>query len=317
MRLIVGDKDLSSWSLRPWLAMRHTGIPFDEQVMLFEQEDFRDAIAAVSPSRRVPVLHDGDLVVWDSLAICEHVAERFPEARLWPSDPRERSLARAVSSEMHAGFTSLRADLPFDVTARVPRRALSVETEAEVRRIQEIWARAKGPFLFGDFSIADAMFAPVVFRFRTYDVPIDDPVARAFHERMLALPAMREWERAAEAEVDRRRAAARPPTPPPRSAQDVYAVVFSSQLRGAPAAYDATAARMVELAREQPGYLGIESVRGADGFGITVSYWSSLEAIRRWKDHPEHQRAQRDGRSSFYSRYDLRVCRVDRAYRFP
>ncbi len=317
MKLIAGDKNLSSWSLRPWLAMRQAGIAFEEQVMLFEREDFRDAIASVSPSRRVPVLVDGDLVVWDSLAICEHLAERFPEARLWPPDARDRALARAVSSEMHAGFASMRSDLSMDVVARHPRRTLSTETDADVRRVQQIWSRAKGPFLFGAFSIADAMFAPVVFRFRTYDVPIEDDAARAWYERMLALPAMQEWERDAEAEVAARLGRPRPRTPPPRSAQDVYAVVFSSRLRGEPEGYDDTARRMVELAEAQPGFLGVESARGPDGFGITVSYWASLDAIRRWKDHPEHELAQARGRETFYARYDLRVCRVERAYRFP
>lgn len=317
MKLILGNKNLSSWSLRPWLVMRQAGIAFEEQVMLFEQEDFRDAIAEVSPSGRVPVLHDDGLVVWDSLAICEHVAERFPDARLWPDDPRDRAVARAVSCEMHSGFASMRSDLSMDVTARVPRRTLSTETEGDIRRVQEIWSRAKGPFLFGRFSIADAMFAPVVWRFRTYDVPVEDAAARAWYEHMLALPAMKQWERDAEAEVSLLRSRPKPKTPSPGSAQRCYAVVFSSQLRGSPEGYEEAATRMVELAAKEPGFLGLESARGDDGFGITVSYWDSLEAIRRWKDHPEHELVRARGRESFYARYELRVCHVDRAYRFP
>ncbi len=186
--LILGNKNLSSWSLRPWLLLRHAGIAFRERVLPFETPGWRTTIASLSPSHRVPALHDGELVVWDSLAIGEYVAELFPEKQLWPVDRATRALARAVSAEMHAGFASLRRDLPMDVMARVPRRTPSRETEDDVQRVLAIWSGAKGPFLFGAFSVADAMFAPGAWRFRTYDVPIANAAARAYHETLLALP---------------------------------------------------------------------------------------------------------------------------------
>jgi glutathione S-transferase len=334
--LILGNKNLSSWSLRPWVLLRHAGIAFQERVLPFETPGWRTAIAALSPSRRVPALHHGDLVVWDSLAICEYVADLFPEARLWPEDRATRALARAVSAEMHAGFASLRRDMSMDVTARVPRRTMSRETEDDCRRVLTLWSECRarasgaggpataGPFLFGTFSVADAMFAPVAWRFRTYDVAIEDASARAYCDTLLTLPAMKEWERAAEAEVEALRkeqaaAAAKPErAPDPTSAQHCFAVIFSSQRTTSDAeAYEVDARAMVELASRQPGFLGVESARSADGFGITVSYWDSLEAIRNWKDVPAHAAAQARGRTSFYERYELRVAVVERGYRFP
>lgn len=309
MKLVLGDKNLSSWSLRPWLVMRHANIPFEEEVLRFEREDWQEAIAARSPTRRVPALHDGDLVVWESLAICEYLAERFPDAGLWPEDARDRATARALSAEMHAGFTSLRREMPMDVVLRAPRRTLPAETRRDVDRVLAIWSRAKGPFLFGAPTIADAMFAPVVFRFRTYGVSIEDPTARAYYEAMLALPAMQAWERDAAAEVAGGRG--RGPT------GERYAVVFTSRLRGAPAGYEETARRMEELAAGQPGFLGIASARGADGLGITVSYWDSLDAVRRWKEDPEHALAQARGRESYYEKFVIDVCAVERSHRFP
>ncbi|HEY8079428.1 MAG TPA: glutathione S-transferase family protein, partial [Labilithrix sp.] len=180
LRLVLGDKNLSSWSLRPWVLMKHAEIPFEEEVRLFDTEGWRDTIVDVSPSGRVPVLLDGDLAVWESLAIAEHVAELFPEKRLWPKDRAARAHARAISAEMHAGFAHMRRDLSMDVTGRFPRRTFAVETERDIRRVLAIWSECRahhasaGPFLFGAFSIADAMYAPVVWRFRSYDVPIDD-----------------------------------------------------------------------------------------------------------------------------------------------
>ena len=330
IELTIGNKNLSSWSLRPWLLLRQASIPFEEHVMLFETPGFRSAILDVSPTGRVPVLRHGDVTVWDSLAIAEYVAEIFPEAKLWPDDRAARARARAVSAEMHAGFANVRTHLSMDVTARVPRSVPSTETEADIRRITAIWtdcrtragASAAEPFLFGRFSVADAMFAPVAFRFRTYGVPLDG-LAREYCETLLALPAMRAWEADAAREVEALALAAktRPSgaTPDPTSAAHCYAVVFSSQRTrsgGEDEAYERDAARMVELAREQPGFLGVESARSADGFGITVSYWESLEAIRRWKDVPDHARTQALGRSSYYERYDIRVCTVDRGYTF-
>ena len=333
--VVLGNKNLSSWSLRPWVLLRQAGVPFRERVLPFEAEGWRDAIAALSPTRRVPVLHHGELVVWDSLAICEYVADAFPEARLCPGDRAARAVARSVSAEMHSGFPNMRRDLSMDVVARHPRRAFSRETEDELARVQAIWAECRvrasdltgddaGPFLFGRFSVADAMFAPVIWRFRTYAVELGGE-ARAYYETMLALPAMREWERAAIAEVKAltEAAAARPAAlatrpPDPRSAQHCFAVIFSSQRTAeVPEAYEATSQAMVELASKQPGFLGVESARGPDGFGITVSYWDSLEAIRHWKDVPAHAAVQAKGKQTFYERYEVRVCTVDRGYKFP
>ena len=326
LRLVIGNKNLSSWSMRPWLLLTQAGIPFEEHVMLFEEPGWREKIVALSPSRRVPALHHGESSIWDSLAICEHIAELFPDKQLWPEDRAARAFARSVSAEMHSGFANMRKDLSMDVTARVPPRPLSHETQADVDRVLAIWEqcrerfgeRAGGPFLFGAFSIADAMFAPVVWRFRTYGVSLASPRARAWYEMMLALPAMRQWERDAEAEVRAAEARPKATTPDPTSAQHCFAVIFSSQLASpAPAGYEETAAAMVELASKQPGFLGVESVRGPDGSGITVSYWSSLEAIARYKAQADHQRAQSQGREAFYSRYEVRVCSVERGYKFP
>jgi heme-degrading monooxygenase HmoA len=198
-----------------------------------------------------------------------------------------------------------------------------------VARVQTLWTECRaraakvrgddaGPFLFGRFSIADAMFAPVAWRFRTYDVEVTGP-AREYCDTMLALPAMVEWERDALAEVKAlaEAAAAAPATrtPDPRSAQHCYAVIFSSKrTTDAREQYDATSAAMVELASKQPGFLGIESARGADGFGITVSYWDSLEAIRSWKQVPA---VQARAKETFYERYEVRVAAVERGYKFP
>jgi glutathione S-transferase len=319
LRLVIGNKNLSSWSMRPWFLMKQVGIAFREEVRLFETDGWRKTILDVSPSGRVPVLYDGDIAVWDSLAILEHLAERFPEKKLWPDDRALRAHARSVSAEMHAGFGDMRRDLSMDVANRYPRRVLATETERDVRRVQAIWseciARYGGPFLFGAFSIADAMYAPVVWRFVGYDVAIDDERARAYQTHMLGLPVMKEWERDAIEEV---RAAPRATSLDPTSARHVFAVIFSSQRRaGGDEEYACTASEMEELAKKQPGFLAIDSARGADGFGITVSYWESLEAIRSWKAQRDHAVAQERGRKEFYERYEIRVASVERGYRFP
>lgn len=195
--LFVGNKNLSSWSLRPHLALSHTGAAFEEIVVPLDRPDTKDRLRAVSPTGRVPVLRDGELVVWDSLAICEHVAERFPEARLWPRDTGARALARSVSAEMHSGFADLRRELPMNIVARTPRDP-SPDALRDIARVLAIWSdlrarsAAAGPFLFGDFTIADAMFAPVVTRFVTYGVAVPAD-ARAYMDAVLALPAMQRW----------------------------------------------------------------------------------------------------------------------------
>ncbi|WP_437332657.1 glutathione S-transferase family protein [Sorangium sp. So ce394] len=208
LHLYIGSKNLSSWSLRPWLAMSHAGVPFEEHVIPYELPDWVDRVAQRSPTRKVPALRHGELVVWESLAICEYVAEAFPGARLWPEGRDARAIARAVSSEMHAGFADLRRELPMDVARRYPRRAISDGAARDIARVLEIFRDCRsrfgqgGPFLFGAFSIADAMFAPVVTRLLSYDVEIDE-VARAYAGTITSLPAMARWSAAAAEEVER------------------------------------------------------------------------------------------------------------------
>ena len=197
LTLHVGSKRYSSWSLRPYLALAHAGATFETHTILLDRDDTRAQIAAVAPAGRVPVLHDGALVVWDSLAICEYVAERFPAAGLWPADPARRATARSISAEMHAGFAALRRDMPMDVDAVDKRgQGHTAEALADARRVIAIWkeqlAAHGGPFLFGAFTIADAMFAPVTTRFTTYGVDLD-PACRAYVEAVAALPAMISW----------------------------------------------------------------------------------------------------------------------------
>jgi glutathione S-transferase len=218
VKLYVGDYNLSSWSLRPWLVLTHAQIPFETEVIRLDRPETRAALAEVSPSQKVPVLHDGPTVIWESLAICEYAAELAASsgsaagghARLWPTDKAVRAVARAVASEMHAGFSSLRSQHPMDfVGARLAERlpkAPTPEVQADLARIKALWKElrerygAGGPWLFGNFSIADAMFAPVASRFRTYDLPTDE-VSREYIATVFDHPAMREWERRAQEEV--------------------------------------------------------------------------------------------------------------------
>ena len=206
LKLIIGSKNSSSWSLRPWLLLKQVGVPFEEVVIPLRRPDSRERILAWSPSGKVPVLIVGEVKIWDSLAIAEFLAEH--ERGLWPEDARARAVARAISAEMHAGFQSLRTFLPMDFTARFgPPGKLLTSVQSDIRRVLEIWSECRGrfgqggPFLFGRFSIADAMYAPVCSRFTTYAVPLD-PTAQAYVEHMMSLPAMREWGEAARAEVE-------------------------------------------------------------------------------------------------------------------
>ena len=205
LRLVIGNKNYSSWSLRPWLALRHVGVPFEEETIALDRPETAERLLRASPSRRVPVLEDGDLVVWDSLAICEYAAERFPEKRLWPADPRVRAVARSACAEMHSGFQALREALPVNIRASRPEVPRSPAVEADVARLVQLWTDcrerfgAEGPFLFGSFSIADAFFAPVVTRFRTYGVPLEGEAAR-WADAVWSLPAMQEWVAGAGAE---------------------------------------------------------------------------------------------------------------------
>lgn len=205
MQLIIGDKSYSSWSMRPWVLMRHFGIPFDETLIELRTPETSVRIRAVSPSGKVPCLIDDDgLAIWDSLAIAETLAERHPALAMWPAEPAARARARSVSAEMHAGFVALRAEMPLDIRATLPGREASPAALADVARIDALWrdclATSGGPFLFGAFGIADAMYAPVVMRFVTYAPPLSE-VAAAYVARMLAVPAVAAWADAARHET--------------------------------------------------------------------------------------------------------------------
>ena len=203
--LYIGNRRYSSWSLRPYLALAASGLRFDARVIELDQPTTAAAIAAVNPAGRVPVLHHGALVVHDSLAICEYVAELAPEAGLWPADRATRARARAVAAEMHAGFAALRGAMPQELIGRYPGAGRTPEALADAARVQAIWRglRAEasaGPFLFGGFTIADAFFAPVVGRFVTYGVEVDAP-CRAYMDAVWALPAFAAWHEAAALEA--------------------------------------------------------------------------------------------------------------------
>ena len=207
LHLYLGNKNYSSWSLRAWLVMKQSGAPFRETVIPLQQDDSRDALCAHSPSCRVPALEHGDTVIWESLAIAEYLAERFPGARLWPERSQARAIARAVSNEMHAGFAALRTHMPMDVRGRYSagRRVREPGVSEDIDRIVRLWAdcRARfgegGDFLFGAFTIADAMYAPVVSRFITYAVELDQSAA-SYRDAVWRHPAMKEWAAAAQAE---------------------------------------------------------------------------------------------------------------------
>jgi glutathione S-transferase len=202
LTLVIGNKNYSSWSLRPWIAMRAAGIAFDEVVISLNAEDFKPRVSKISGTGKVPALVDGDIQVWESLAILEYLAERFPAAKLWPVDAAARAHARAISSEMHAGFLPLRRACPMNLWRPVKPRELNAEATANVQRIDAMWTDCRtrfgkgGPFLFGAFGAADAMYAPVVSRLHTYDVAVSD-AARAYMTAVMALPAWAEWTAAA------------------------------------------------------------------------------------------------------------------------
>ena len=208
LKLVIGNKNYSSWSMRPWLALRANNIPFEEIFIPLYTDDTadKDRILSFSRAGKVPALIDGDLTVWDSLAIIEYLAERFPEAGLWPEDRARRAHARSISAEMHSGFMALRNECGMNLHRPVGAIELSADARANVARIQEIWIECRerrglsGPFLFGAFGAADAMFAPVVHRFRTYAIPVA-PQAAAYMDTMMALPAFAEWTRAGLAET--------------------------------------------------------------------------------------------------------------------
>ena len=202
LTLVIGNKNYSSWSMRPWIAMKVAGIAFDEVGISLNANDFKPLVSKISGTGKVPALDDNGIHVWESLAILEYLGERFPDAKLWPADPAARAHARAVSSEMHAGFVPLRRACPMNMWRPVKKLELADDVVADVRRIELLWRRcreqygAAGPFLFGAFGAADAMYTPVVARFHTYDVAVDAP-ARAYMDAVMALPAWAEWKAAA------------------------------------------------------------------------------------------------------------------------
>lgn len=201
LKLAIGNKNYSSWSMRPWVAMRAAGIAFEETVIPLGEADTKPRILQFSPAGKVPAMVDGDVQVWESLAILEYVAEKFPDAGLWPSDAKARAHARAIATEMHAGFVPLRKHYPVNLRRPVRKREPTPEVEANVRRIDQIWTETRarfgagGSFLFGRFSAADAMYAPVVARFTTYAIDVG-PESRAYMEAVKALPAYDEWKAA-------------------------------------------------------------------------------------------------------------------------
>ncbi|WP_425991467.1 glutathione S-transferase family protein [Afipia sp. DC4300-2b1] len=207
LTLVIGNKNYSSWSMRPWMALKGTGIIFDEIVIpLYTGDAAKQRILDVTRSGKVPALVDGDITVWDSLAIIEYAAERFPDARLWPQDVVARAHARSISAEMHSGFMALRNECGMNIHRPIRSKPLSDDARANIARIQQIWTECRaryggqGPYLFGAFSGADAMYAPVVHRFRTYAIDVTPPV-RDYMETMQANAAFREWSDAALAET--------------------------------------------------------------------------------------------------------------------
>ena len=206
LKLVIGNKNYSSWSMRPWLALRANDIPFEEVLIPLYTDNPADKqrILSFSHAGKVPALIDGDLTVWDSLSIIEYLAEKFPLTKLWPEDRAARAHARSISAEMHSGFMALRGECGMNLHRPIKAVALSDDAQANAARIQAIWAechqRYGGPFLFGGFSGADAMFAPVIHRFRTYAIPIADK-ARHYVDAMDALPAFQQWTREGLAET--------------------------------------------------------------------------------------------------------------------
>lgn len=209
LKLILGNKNYSSWSLRPWIAMRQAGIAFEEEVVRLDFDGEGGTsnahLKAYSPAARVPVLFDGPLCIWESLSILEYVAELFPEKQLWPDDREVRARARTAANEMHAGFGALRSELPMNVRRTPAAVDYSQDVARDIERIGEIWEEcrhshaADGPYLFGRFSVADAMYAPVCSRFHVYEVPLSE-TARGYVDAVLGCDAFLEWKAAAEAE---------------------------------------------------------------------------------------------------------------------
>ena len=200
--LVIGNKNYSSWSLRPWLVLRH----FEVRVPLYRQDTY-DTLLKMSPSGLVPVLKNRDLTVWDSLSICEYLQELYPTLPLWPTDKRQRAVARSICAEMHSGFSALRNNMPMNCRKSYSGKGRNTQTENDIKRITQIWLECRssygenGPMLFGNFSIADAMFAPVALRFNTYGVELDG-VLGAYVSTILSMPEAVEWMEAAKMETE-------------------------------------------------------------------------------------------------------------------
>ena len=214
LKLYIGNKNYSSWSMRPWVLLRQAGIAFEEVRVRFDSfeanSEFKRAIGAVNPTGKVPVLVDGDLVVWDTLAIAEYVAETHPDKKLWPTDPKARARARSVCAEMHSGFTALRSNCPMNIEAHLPDTGAllwrdKAGVRADVQRLVDMWTALLdehgGPLLFGEFTVADAYFAPVCMRLHTYGLPVPTHIA-AYVDRVRALPGVKAWIDEALAEKD-------------------------------------------------------------------------------------------------------------------
>ncbi|MBA4193599.1 MAG: glutathione S-transferase [Comamonadaceae bacterium] len=215
LQLYIGNKNYSSWSMRPWVLLRQAGIPFEEIMVRFDSFDagssFKQQLKAISPVGKVPVLVDEGFPIWDTLAIAEYVAERFPDRQLWPADPRARARARSVCAEMHSGFTALRGACPMNIEASLPDVGRLIWRDqpgvrADVARLCGLWgellaAQPAGSLLFGAFTVADAFFAPVCMRIRTYDLPVPADI-RAYVDRVVALPGVKDWIDGALAEQD-------------------------------------------------------------------------------------------------------------------
>jgi len=205
--LVIGNKNYSSWSLRPWLLMKQSRLAFQEVRVPLYVAGSKETLRKYGPSGKVPVLIDDAVTVWDSLAISEYLAERHPEVQLWPADTLQRAVARSISAEMHSGFVALRSNMSMNCRRSLPAVGRTVEVAGDIERIQRIWsecrerAGSQGPFLFGRFTIADAMYAPVVLRFNIYVVQLS-PVARQYADAILALPSLQNWVEAAKAETE-------------------------------------------------------------------------------------------------------------------
>ena len=196
MKLLIGNRNYSTWSLRPWLVLKHFGIPFEDEVLQLQGDGWREVLAQRSPTGKVPVLLDGDLAVVETIAIIEYLADRFPEAGIWPADIAERARARAAAAEMHAGFSALRSHAPMNLRASHPGKVNPDSVAKDLRRVEVLWGEllgsSGGPFLFGAFTAADAMYAPLATRLRTYALPVSD-VAAGYVEAIYGLPAFQDW----------------------------------------------------------------------------------------------------------------------------